>query len=93
MPENESIPVNEEDFIRTRTVAPEMQKPWWRSRKLGYILLSILTMILGEKVGGASFTADHYTAFALGVAGIGVGGHAFSDFVHKRKQTELPPSE
>ena len=81
----ESVPIDEAGLIKRTLTDPPPTKPFWQSRKLGYVLLSIFGMVLSAVTGQTFFTPAEVVTFSLGIAGIGVGGHTVSDISHKRK--------
>lgn len=81
---------NEEGLIERTMVDPPKAKPWWQSRKLGYIILSMLSMVLGVATGQVELTGQDLLLYSLGVAGVGVGGHVASDIAFQRRQPPTP---
>jgi len=84
-----TVPVDE--GIITKTMSdPRPEKPFWKSRKFGYILLGILNMVLAAATGQAEFSPTEILTFSLGVAGLGVGAHTATDIAHAIKKDPTP---
>lgn len=89
---------SEEDLHKITWTDPEPTKPWYQSRKFGYIVLSLLTMLFGGTAGGVSFSSTELLTYSLGIAATGVGGHVVSDVMQQRRGTvrlkrRVPPQE